>query len=53
LAQHFADGIKGRVLEEGAGARFDPGMWYPRDLLSEALHQTRFADAASPITSAI
>jgi hypothetical protein len=45
LAQHFADGIEGRVLEESAGARFDPGVGHPRDLLSEALHQARLAEA--------
>ena len=45
LPQHFGDRIEGRVLEKGAGARFDPGMRRTRDLFMEALHQARFADA--------
>ena len=45
LPQHLADRIEGRVLEKGAGAGLDPGVRRARDLLVEALHQARLADA--------
>jgi len=39
LAEEFGDRIKGRALEEGAAARFDPVVRFRHNLLMEALHQ--------------
>ncbi len=45
LTQPFANRIEGRVLEEGARTGLDPGVRRAGDLLMEALHQARLADA--------